>query len=522
MRNGMPAHSVVVVGDGAAELCRKIGALPGKSLGAKAILQGHAVADAADIDAMAAADAIVVAGPLDKMERSSLRRALVVAHATGLRACFLYGLPGQAIAAMRIFAIGVGFEVAASVVSDAAIGQAVQEIKGARAQAIDTPLRVSVDKVYGRRTVSGRLHSGLPAMGDEIVLLPEPRLAKVAECASADAAIRGGTIELTLDRDVALQPGDVLSHAAHRPEVADQVAAQIVWLSSKPLIAGRTFDVSLLGQRSGAHVSTLKHAVDHETLSQVAARMLSEGQVGACNIAFDRPLAFDAAETNRAGAHVVIHDRETGEVAGHAFISFALRRATNIHWQALAVDKAARATLRGQKPCCLWFTGLSGSGKSTVASLLEKRLHAMGRHTYTLDGDNVRHGLNRDLGFTDTDRVENIRRVAEVAKLFVDAGEIVMVSFISPFRAERRMARELLPDGEFIEIFVDTPLDVCEQRDPKGLYKKARAGQLKNFTGIDSAYETPEHAEIVLDGGGKPAEELVEDVLAELRARGTI
>jgi bifunctional enzyme CysN/CysC len=217
-----------------------------------------------------------------------------------------------------------------------------------------------------------------------------------------------------------------------------------------------------------------------------------------------------------------LEDIETGRRAGVGNIRFTLRRATNIHWQALAVDKAARARLKGQKPCCLWFTGLSGSGKSTVASLLEKRLNALGRHTYTLDGDNVRHGLNRNLGFTDADRVENIRRVAEVAKLFVDAGLIVMVSFISPFVAERRMARALLAEDEFVEIFVDTPIGICEERDVKGLYKKARAGQLKNFTGIDSPYEPPERPEIRLAGGSAPAEMLVDEIMADLARRGVL
>ncbi|MGD9829780.1 MAG: adenylyl-sulfate kinase, partial [Hyphomicrobiaceae bacterium] len=235
-----------------------------------------------------------------------------------------------------------------------------------------------------------------------------------------------------------------------------------------------------------------------------------------------REVAFDPADENPATSRFELADRLTGEIVGLGYIDFPLRRATNIHWQALAVDKPARAKLKDQQPCCLWFTGLSGSGKSTVASLLEKRLHALGRHTYTLDGDNVRHGLCRDLGFTDADRVENIRRVAEVARLFVEAGLIVMVSFISPFRAERQLARDLFPAGEFVEIFVDAPLEVCEARDPKGLYRKARSGALKNFTGIDSAYEAPVSPELRLDAASQPAEALVEHVLDELRGRGFV
>lgn len=513
--------SLVALGDGAEAFCRLIKAQP-DSLVAKPILQGRATPSAADLDAIADASAIVISGPLDRMERSSVRRALVMAHAAGLRTCYLHELPGQAAAAMRIFAIGVGFETAATIGSPGHGNIPLTDVAGSILSHSDaSTLRVAVTAMEGARTIVGERISGSIAVGDEIVLLPEPRLATVAELKTTGPGATK-TLHVTLDRDLPLRPHDVLTHAAHRPEVADQVAAQVVWLSSKPMIAGRSYDIELLGQQSGAHISTLKHVVDHETLSQVAARMVTQGQVGACNIAFDRALAFDPSETNRRGGHLVIRDKEDGEIAGHAFISFALRRATNIHWQALAVDKGARAELKGQKPCCLWFTGLSGSGKSTVASLLEKRLHAIGRHTYTLDGDNVRHGLNRDLGFTDADRVENIRRVAEVAKLFVDAGDIVMVSFISPFRAERRMARELLPDGEFVEIFVNTSLEVCEQRDPKGLYKKARAGQLKNFTGIDSAYEAPEEAEIILEGDIKSAEALVEDVLAALDKRGMI
>ena len=254
----------------------------------------------------------------------------------------------------------------------------------------------------------------------------------------------------------------------------------------------------------------------------MAARQLARGEVGLCNLSFAEPILFDPFERCQTLGRFEIADPNDGHITGFGRIAFTLRRATNIHWQALLVDKAARAALKGQRPCCLWFTGLSGSGKSTVATLHEKRLNAAGRHTTMLDGDNVRHGLNRDLGFTDADRVENIRRVSEVARLFVDSGLIVLVSFISPFRAERRMARELFPESEFLEIFVDTPIAICEVRDPKGLYKKARAGALKNFTGIDSPYEPPERADIHLEGGVVPAETLVDQVYRELQRRGVV
>jgi len=521
MMKTSPDRCIVAIGDGAAEFARDVVSQSGGGIRCHVVLQEANVASESDVAAMAAADAIVVAGPVDKMERSSLRRALVSARAAGLRTCLLHGLGGQAATAIRIYAIGAGFDSAASFngrSSAKSRADALIKALDSGGDSRPSPLRLGVTGVDGPRVVLAESYSGRPARGDEIVLLPGARVGIVEDATAAE----DGTIRLVMDRDIEASPGVVLADASPRPEVADQVAAQIVWHSPKPLIAGRSFDASLLGQRIGAHVTTIKHVVDHETLSQVAARMLTAGQTGACNLSFDHPIVFDPLDVSRAGGTIVIRDRDDGTIAGHAFVTFALRRATNIHWQALAVDKTARADLKGQRPCCLWFTGLSGSGKSTVASLLEKRLHAMGRHTYTLDGDNVRHGLNRDLGFTDADRVENIRRVAEVARLFVDAGDIVMVSFISPFRAERRMARELFKDGEFIEIFVNTPIEVCEQRDPKGLYKKARAGQLKNFTGIDSAYETPEHPEIDLDGGVKSPEALVEDVLRALSSRSRI
>ncbi len=269
-------------------------------------------------------------------------------------------------------------------------------------------------------------------------------------------------------------------------------------------------------------ISALKYKVDVNTLAESAAKTLEQNDIGACNISLNRPIVFDAYNRNRAMGGFLIFDKLSNATVGAGLIEFGLRRATNIYWQALDVDKASRARLKNQQPCCLWFTGLSGSGKSTISNLVEKKLNAMGYHTYVLDGDNVRHGLNKDLGFTDADRVENIRRVSETAKLLVDAGLIVMVSFISPFRSERRMARELFDKNEFLEIFVDTPLSVCEQRDPKGLYKKARSGEIMNFTGIDSAYERPRQADIVLRAGEETPNSLVDQLVQNLEERELI
>ena len=260
-------------------------------------------------------------------------------------------------------------------------------------------------------------------------------------------------------------------------------------------------------------ISDLKYKVNVNTLEHMAGKTLGLNEIGVCNLSLGKALSFDPYQENRSTGNFILIDRVTNATVGAGMIDFALRRATNIHWQALDVDKSNRASMMNQKPAVLWFTGLSGAGKSTIANLVEKKLHSLGKHTYLLDGDNVRHGLNRDLGFTDADRVENIRRVAETAKLFVDAGLMVLVSFISPFRSERSMAREMLEEGEFYEVYVNTPLEVCEERDPKGLYKKARAGQLVNFTGIDSAYEEPENPEIIVNTAASQPEDLAEEIV---------
>ena len=376
--------------------------------------------------------------------------------------------------------------------------------------------------------IEGELVGGRITIGQDVIVLPSAARATIAALAPLPPRLGdvGPRLAVTLDRPIASATDRVLSDAARRPELADQVVAHIVWLGRKPMLPGRSYVARLGPQATRVQIGTLKHRVHPATLEPMAARRLVQGDVGLCNVSFADPLVFDPADRSgsapRPTSRFTLEDAVDGGIVGRGEIAFTLRRATNIHWQAQAVDKISRSALKGQRPACLWFTGLSGSGKSTIATALEKRLNAMGLHTYTLDGDNVRHGLSRDLGFTDADRVENIRRIAEVAKLFVDAGLLVMVSFISPFRAERRMARGLLGPDEFLEIFVDTPIEICEQRDPKGLYRKARAGELKNFTGIDSPYEPPEAAEIRIPGGEAPVDALVERVLLDLKRRGLV
>jgi bifunctional enzyme CysN/CysC len=334
--------------------------------------------------------------------------------------------------------------------------------------------------------------------------------------------VAGQSITLTLEDEVDITRGDVICAAGAPVEVADQFEAQILWMDDEPMLAGRPYVLKLATQTVAGSLAAPKHKVNVNTLEHTAAKTLELNEIGVCNVRFDRPVAFTPYGENRDLGGFIVIDRFSNNTVGMGLINFALMRASNVHWQALEVSKTAHAALKGQKPCIMWFTGLSGSGKSTVANLVEKRLHAMGKHTYMLDGDNVRHGLNQDLGFTDADRVENIRRVAEVAKLMVDAGLIVMVSFISPFRSERRMARELVEEGEFMEVFIDTPLEVCEQRDPKGLYAKARRGEIKNFTGIDSDYERPELAEIVLDTSQTTPEDAANAIVATLQREGKL
>ena len=333
---------------------------------------------------------------------------------------------------------------------------------------------------------------------------------------SPTTAASGDSVTLTLADPVDVARGDVIVARGDAPQVADQFEARILWMSEHALVAGRSYLLKLHACETNASVTAIKYREDVETGAHLAAKTLALNEIGVVNLSSSRPLVFEPYAANRTMGGFILIDKLTFETVGAGMIDFALRRASNIHWQALDLDKATRGAAMRQQPRCIWFTGPSGSGKSTIANLLEKRLHADGRHTYLLDGDNVRHGLNRDLGFTEADRVENIRRVAEVAKLMVDAGLMVLVSFISPFRAERRMARELFAPGEFIEVFVDTRLEVCEKRDPKGLYAKARRGELKNFTGIDSAYEAPESPEVRVATETAPPEDCVKRILEQL------
>ena len=353
------------------------------------------------------------------------------------------------------------------------------------------------------RGFAGTIVGGSVSVGDEVAVLPSGQRSKVAAIVTADGdldrASEGQAVTLTLKDEVDASRGDVIAAARDPSEVADQFAAHLLWLGEQPLLPGRPYWLKIGSRTVSAQVTEIKHKVDVNTQDQLAAKHLELNEVAQVNLYLDQPVAFEAYADNRDLGAFILIDRQTNGTVAAGTLDFALRRAGNIHWQHVDVDKAARARIKHQTPRCVWFTGLSGSGKSTIANLVEKKLLAMGHHTYILDGDNVRHGLNKDLGFTDEDRVENIRRVAEVARLMADAGLIVLVSFISPFRAERRMAREMFADGEFIEVFVDTPLEVAEKRDVKGLYARARAGEIKNFTGIDSDYERPEAAEIDLD-----------------------
>ena len=391
-------------------------------------------------------------------------------------------------------------------------------------------LRLPVQWVNRRnhefRGFAGTIASGTVRPGDRIRVQPSGRESKVARIVTAAGdlplAVAGQAVTVTLADEIDISRGDVISAADSAPEVADQFEATLVWMHEEPMLPGRTYLLQLGGNTVNASITEPKHKVNVNTLEHLAAKKLELNEIGVCNLALDRAVAFEPYSASRELGGFILIDRISNATVGAGMLHFALRRAQNIHLQHVDVDKSARAALKGQKPVVIWLTGLSGSGKSTIANLVEKRLLATGRHSYLLDGDNVRHGLNRDLGFTAADRVENIRRIAEVAKLMVDAGLIVITAFISPFRAERQMARTLLTDGEFVEVHVDTPLEVAESRDVKGLYKKARRGELRNFTGIDSPYEAPEAPELRIDTVACAAEEAAERVIGELRARGLI
>jgi bifunctional enzyme CysN/CysC len=400
-----------------------------------------------------------------------------------------------------------------------------------RSEAADRPFRFPVQWVNRPdsefRGYAGTVASGSIAPGDDIVVAASGQLSRVARIVTSDGdrdrAVAGDAVTITLADDIDIGRGDLLARPTERPDVADQFAAHLIWMDQEALVPGRSY-VLRIGTRSAvsASVTTIKYKIDVNTREHLAAHRLALNEIGFCNLATSLPVSFDAYEANRRTGSFIVIDRYTNRTVGAGMIAFALRRAGNIAWQPLSVGKADRAGLKNQKPCIVWFTGLSGAGKSTIANLVDQKLFAMTHHTMLLDGDNVRHGLNRDLGFTEGDRVENIRRAGEVAKLMVDAGLIVICSFISPYKAEREMVRGLVGEGEFIEVFVDTPLAECVRRDPKGLYSKAKAGKIKNFTGIDAPYESPEAPEVHLHTTGESPEGLADRVIKALADRGLL
>jgi bifunctional enzyme CysN/CysC len=372
------------------------------------------------------------------------------------------------------------------------------------------------------RGFAGRIEGGTIRPGEPLRILPSGRVSRVARIVTSSGelseAVAGQSVTLTLADEVDASRGDVFAAMSAPPEVADQFDAMLVGLEGA-ILPGRSYSMKIGAKIVKATVNPLKYKLNINTLEQLAAERLELNDIGACELELDRAIVFEPYRKSRELGGFILIDPISNATVAAGTLNFALRRSQNIHWQALDVNKAARAARNGQRPCTLWLTGYSGAGKSTIANLVEKKLFAMGKRTYLLDGDNVRHGINKDLGFTDQDRVENIRRVAEVARLMVDAGLIVMVSFISPFRAERNAARALFGAGEFFEIFIDTPFAEAEKRDVKGLYKKARSGELKNFTGIDSPYEPPESPEIRIDTTALNPEQAADEIIERLAAQ---
>lgn len=389
------------------------------------------------------------------------------------------------------------------------------------------PFRLPVQQVdrlpTGAIGCSGCIASGAVRLGDRVRVQPAGIESRIERIISQDSelseASAGQSVTLALGAQCEITRGDLISAADMPAQVAAQFEAAVLWMDKEPMLRGRTYLMTIGARTVAATISPLRYRIDAKSLEHNAADKLEQDEIGVCELELDQPIAFDPYTENRETGGFILIDSLSNRTVGAGLLHFALRRAHNIHMQHLEVNKAARASAKRQKPCVLWLTGLSGAGKSTIANLLEKQLHAAGHHTYLLDGDNVRHGLTKDLGFSAEDRVENIRRIAEAAKLMVDAGLIVLTAFISPFRAERRMARRLLQEGEFFEIFVDAPLAVAEARDPKGLYKKARRGELKNFTGLDSPYEEPEAPEIRVDTAALTPEDAAQAILAELARR---
>ncbi len=390
-----------------------------------------------------------------------------------------------------------------------------------------TPFRMPVQVVNqsddGSRVFTGTIASGLVRPGDPVLVCPAHMPSTVSRIVVPEGdlacAKAGQAVTLTLADDIDATPGDIIASSSHPPGRSDQFACHLIWMHENALLPKRSYLLKIGPHVVGAQITALKYKLNVESLEHVAAKTLERNDIAYCNIGLDRQIAFDPYRELRETGGFILIDRYTHAPVGAGMIDFALRRASNLTRHKLTVDKPARSAQKNQKACVLWLTGLSGAGKSTTANAVEQRLHALGRHSYVLDGDNLRHGLTRDLGFTQADRVENVRRIAEVAKLFVDAGLIVVVSVISPFRDEREMARRMMEEGEFIEVFVDAPLEVCERRDPKGLYRKARAGEIKNFTGIDSPYEPPERPDIVLKTAERSVDELADQVIAYLQTR---
>jgi bifunctional enzyme CysN/CysC len=392
------------------------------------------------------------------------------------------------------------------------------------------PLRLPVQWVcrphLDFRGYAGTLTSGRVAPGDPVAVLPSglrSRVGRVMTARSDDGdASAGEAVVLTLTDEIDVGRGDIICAASDPVEISDKFSAKIVWLGEQPMLRGRSYIWRCGPQTAIAQIGACKHKIDVNDLKQVAGRSLSLNEIGLCEFSLDRQVAFEPYSMSRENGGFILIDRLTNDTVGAGMIDFALRRSLNIGWQAVEVDKAARVHIKSHQPCCLWFTGLSGAGKSTIANTLERRLHAIGVHTYLLDGDNVRHGLCRDLGFTEADRVENVRRISEVARLMTDAGLITLVSLISPFEAERKSARELFTAGEFIEVFVDTPLAVCEARDPKGLYGKARRGQIRNLTGVDQIYEAPQFPDMRFDTSIQGIDDIVDMMIAKLSRRGIV